>query len=210
MGRNTDHLPKDYLRLYPEHLMLNDLLERLFPWTARPSSRAAVKQRLKVVLAYDRAGISPGILEEMQKDIVAVLSRYVELDDEQLQFSIENSDRATALIANFPIRRIKANSEESSDSQVASTPDAEEMAKTLEELTEEEQEPNAELDELFLDDSPTPSEPEASASSANVTATSDPAKEEAVKSSKPDSATLSKKKRPPASDEKVRRSSKSE
>nr|WP_283759641.1 cell division topological specificity factor MinE [Roseofilum casamattae] len=187
--------------------MLNDLLERLLPWTARPSSRDAVKQRLKVVLAYDRAGISPGILEEMQKDIVAVLSRYVELDDEQLQFSIENSDRATALIANFPIRRIKGNSEESS---VASTPDVEEMAKTLEELTEEEQEPNSELEELFLDGSPTSSELDASASSADATATSDPANEQTITSSKQDSAKLPEKKSPQVSDRKVRKSSKSE
>lgn len=138
--------------------MLNDLLERLFPWKARPSSREAVKERLKFVLAYDRAGISPGMLNAMRDDILAVLSRYVEIDDEQLEFSIENSDRTTALIANFPIRRIKNTTDpepenSSSEEDSYSTPSANE---------ESEEESAPELEELFVEDAPleSPESPE--------------------------------------------------
>jgi cell division topological specificity factor len=91
--------------------MLNEFLEKLFPWTNNTSSRDEVKRRLKLVLAHDRTGLSPQELEEMRKEIIEVISRYVELDTEDFVFSIENKERSSALIANLPIRRIKKEKE---------------------------------------------------------------------------------------------------
>ncbi|MEO0375715.1 MAG: cell division topological specificity factor MinE [Cyanobacteria bacterium P01_A01_bin.17] len=89
--------------------MLNDILERLFLGSdINNTSREDVKGRLKLVLAHDRSNLTPEMLESMRRDILEVVSRYVELDPEGLEVGLESDQRATALIANLPIRRIKA------------------------------------------------------------------------------------------------------
>jgi cell division topological specificity factor len=86
--------------------MIIELLERLFG-RDQNTSRTKVKQRLKFILAHDRAAISPQIFEQMRREIMQVVSKYVELEEENIEINLESDRDLTAVIASLPIRAIR-------------------------------------------------------------------------------------------------------
>jgi cell division topological specificity factor len=85
--------------------MIKKLLKQLFNRESSDSRNEATS-RLKLILAHDRSTLNANLLEKMRKEILGVVSRYVELDMEGMEFSIKTDSKITALIANLPIRRI--------------------------------------------------------------------------------------------------------
>ncbi len=74
-------------------------------------SKNVAKDRLKLVLIHDRAMLSSGVLEQMKDDIIAVISKYVDIDRDALNIDIaENPEntRRTTLVANIPLKTKKA------------------------------------------------------------------------------------------------------
>jgi cell division topological specificity factor len=107
--------------------MVFDLLDKLFA-RGQSNSRQQACDRLKMVLAYDRtADISSEAMNSMRREILQVVKRYFELQDEDLEVGLERSGNTTALIANIPIRRVRRG--ENDDQLLATAKKSEEASK---------------------------------------------------------------------------------
>ena len=75
------------------------------------ASKQAAKDRLKLVLMQDRASVSPDFFELMKKEIIDVIKKYIEIDEESLEVQLTRGLEAglegPALYANIPIKNVK-------------------------------------------------------------------------------------------------------
>lgn len=76
------------------------------------SSKDKAKERLQLVLLQDRASVSPDFFEMMKKEIIDVIKKYIEIDEEALEVQLtrgfeEGDGTGPALYANIPIKNIK-------------------------------------------------------------------------------------------------------
>lgn len=94
------------------------------------SAKDVACNRLRVVLMQDRTNLTPELMERMRKELVELLSKYVEMDKEALELNLEQDGDQVALMLSIPVIRAK---------------DEEEIQKALQE-SEEEKEKSEEED----------------------------------------------------------------
>ncbi len=68
------------------------------------SSREVAKGRLHLVLAHDRTGLEGGRLQEMRREIAAVIARYVPIDADAVEIQIETRSREAQLTVSSPLQ----------------------------------------------------------------------------------------------------------
>ena len=91
-------------------MTLRDIINKLLG--RQQASASTARERLQLVLAHDRCDLSPELLDQMRREILEVVAKYVEIDIEEGAVSLETEDRMTALVANLPIKRSIANPDE--------------------------------------------------------------------------------------------------
>ncbi len=85
----------------------------LMDFFRRKSSGDVAKDRLKLLLISDRANCSPEVMELIKNDIIKVISKYMEIDCENLDIQITQTEsdgqngHVPALCANIPIKDLK-------------------------------------------------------------------------------------------------------
>ncbi len=84
-------------------MTLRDIINKLL--RRQPASASTARERLQLVLAHDRADLSTELLDQMRREILEVVAKYVEIDMDEGAVSLETEDRMTALVANLPIKR---------------------------------------------------------------------------------------------------------
>jgi cell division topological specificity factor len=81
------------------------MLDRLFGREKKSAHQA--KERLKLVLVHDRTDISPGVLEIMKDDLIAAISRHVDIDPAAVRIEMAQDGREQRLIADIPLRAVR-------------------------------------------------------------------------------------------------------
>jgi septum formation topological specificity factor MinE len=62
---------------------------------------------MRKMLVHDRLELPAGRLEMLEEELVAVVSRYFDLDNETTKFDLQQFERQASLIANFRLLRSK-------------------------------------------------------------------------------------------------------
>jgi cell division topological specificity factor len=65
------------------------------------------KDRLQLVLMHDRSDISPEMMENLRRDLIAVIRNYVEIDENRIELDLEREDSSVALVANIPVMTVR-------------------------------------------------------------------------------------------------------
>lgn len=73
-----------------------------------PSSKDDAKQRLKVLLIHDQVALTPAQLDAMKEEIMEVITKYVEVDSDGVDFRLSREDGSISLVSNVPVRKVTA------------------------------------------------------------------------------------------------------
>ena len=105
---------------------LNKFIKKIFKVEKKESeSGKEAKERLHLVLMQDRANVSADFLDMMKQEIIEVIKKYIDVDENAIDVRLTNqpnedgTNGAPALYANIPIINIKEeknnNNQESND-----------------------------------------------------------------------------------------------
>lgn len=84
---------------------MSSLFDALFGRDRKSASQA--KERLKLVLIHDRVDLTPAVMEAMKDELIAVISRYVEIDPGAVHIAMQQEGREQRLIADIPLQPLR-------------------------------------------------------------------------------------------------------
>jgi cell division topological specificity factor len=73
-------------------------------WFGKKASADSAKERLQLVLIHDRTDLTPAELDSLRDDLIATISRHVEIDVQSMQIGVEHDGRSQRLVADIPIK----------------------------------------------------------------------------------------------------------
>ncbi len=78
-----------------------NFFDRLF---GNKASANSAKERLQLVLVHDRTDLTPAEFDSLRDDLIAVISRHVEVDEQAIQIGVEHDGRSQRLVADIPLK----------------------------------------------------------------------------------------------------------
>ena len=81
---------------------MSNLFNRVFGREKKSAQQA--KERLELVLNYDRAALNPGKIDLLKDELIEVISHYIDIDPSAVQIKMAQDGRQQRLIAEIPIK----------------------------------------------------------------------------------------------------------
>ena len=78
-----------------------NFFDRLF---GKKNSAESAKERLQLVLIHDRTDLTPAQLDSLRNDLIATISRHVDIDAQSVQLGMEHDGRSQRLVADIPLK----------------------------------------------------------------------------------------------------------
>jgi len=75
------------------------------------SSKDSATNRLKLVLMQDRSNLDGATMQKMREQLISVISKYIEIDQEALDLNLESDGDEIALMLNIPVIRARTREE---------------------------------------------------------------------------------------------------
>ena len=78
-------------------------------WLRPPTvgSGSVARDRLRLVLVHNRLDMSAEMVGDLKRDMLVVLSRYFDLDQDSFVLDVQRGDRSSQLITTISIRKRK-------------------------------------------------------------------------------------------------------
>ena len=70
----------------------------------RKKSANSAKERLQLVLIHDRTDLSPAQLESLKDDLIATISRHIDIDPTSVRINMAQDGREQRLVADIPLK----------------------------------------------------------------------------------------------------------
>ena len=77
----------------------------MFGLFGRQKSKDKLKERLKLVLSYDRSGLPPGKMDELKNELLQVIGKYFPADESTYDVTLEQQGDRMVLVANLPAKQ---------------------------------------------------------------------------------------------------------
>lgn len=84
---------------------MSSFFDRMLGRTAPKGSGSTAKERLQFVLVHDRINLPPEQLNAMKQEILAVISKYVRVDSNNVDIALQQRDRESLLVAEIPFSK---------------------------------------------------------------------------------------------------------
>ena len=82
---------------------MTGLLKQLFRRRAKSADVAA--ERLKIILAHERRGVSAPLMEQMKEEIIQVISKFVDVDSGHIEVRMTDEADIEMLEVTVPFHR---------------------------------------------------------------------------------------------------------